>query len=89
MAVIRYFFDMGSGLGLIPKAVDVFLQLLLSHTTDNQEFTAGSAEFGNIFGEQRLDKNLQNVGVILLFKEESDCAIFHDFTDFLRVRPIF
>jgi len=77
-------FDMRSCLWLILKASNVFLLLLLSHITNNQWFRAGSAVFGNFFGEQPLNENLPNFGVVPLFKKESDCAIFYDFIEYFK-----
>ena len=47
MAVIGWFFDMGSCLWLIPKAG--FSSASSLHLVNNQWFTARSAEFGNFF----------------------------------------
>ena len=78
-----------SRLWLITKAGDVFLMLLLCHLANNRGFPAGAVKIGNFFRQQWFDENSPNFGIIPLFKKENDCAIFHDFIDFLRVRPIF
>jgi hypothetical protein len=56
---------------------------------NNQAFTAGAVKIGNFFKQQWFHKISPNFGIIPLFKEESDCAIFHNFIEFLRVQPIF
>jgi len=73
-----------SHLWLIPKASNIFLQLLPCHMMSSQGFTSGSAEFGNSFWDQWLNKHSPNFGVILHFEEGSDCAILHNFTLFSK-----
>jgi hypothetical protein len=51
-----------------------------------EDLQPGQWKLGIFLG---IDKISPNFGIIPLFKKESDCAIFHDFIEFLRVRPIF
>jgi len=50
---------------------------------------AGTVKIGNFLRQKRFDKKSPNFGIIPLFRKESDCAIFHDFIELLRVWPIF
>jgi len=46
-------------------------------------------KIGNFLRQKWFDEISPNFGIIPFFKRESDCAIFHDFIEFLRVQPIF
>ena len=66
---------MGSCLGLVPKASDVFLGLLFRQHRENWTWIV---KLKYSFLGKWLDKNLPYFGIIPLFKKESDCTIFHN-----------